>query len=367
MSATCAPSRAASAAAAAPITPAPIIAMSNARISVRHSIISIADCQSSRSRSFTQSRIIKQNIRVPVKAHKKRIFTRAFMAFMDNDLTTAAAAVSYFSMLTLFPTLLLLLTIGNHLLGAQTVGKYIDQVLAFLPGAQTFVRKNLESISNISASVVISCIFVMLWAASWMFTVIEKALNRVWGTYPRAFLHGRVWNMAVMGSDLGAVGRERAVHRIRDRRAGISTKNSVKDRGVVYCAIGLCVAERIHTGEPRRDCIAVHLAIQVVAEHSRAVYGSVDGRSVVGRVVGRREVRIRFSAAVLSLRFIVWLDRRGSSAIVVGIFIERDNAVRRAVHSPAAPRPSLRRIGKRPSPQYGQPARGRWCEGRRMS
>ncbi len=137
---------------------------------------------------------------MPVKAHKKRIFTRAFMAFMDNDLTTAAAAVSYFSMLTLFPTLLLLLTIGNHLLGAQTVEKYIDQVMAFLPGAQVFVRKNLESISNISASVIISCIFVMLWAASWMFTVIEKALNRVWGTYPRAFLHGRVWNMAVMGS-----------------------------------------------------------------------------------------------------------------------------------------------------------------------
>src|SRR6185503_14988812 len=120
------------------------------------------------------------------------IFTRAFMAFMDNDLTTAAAAVSYFSMLTLFPTLLLLLTIGNHLLGTHTVEKYIDQVMAFLPGAQIFVRKNLESISNISASVIISCVFVMLWAASWMFTVIEKALNRVWGKIGRASCRERV-------------------------------------------------------------------------------------------------------------------------------------------------------------------------------
>src|SRR5690349_5782699 len=55
------------------------------------------------------------------KAHRKRILTRSFMSFMDNDLTTAAAAVSYFSMLTLFPTLLLLLTIGNGLLGQATV------------------------------------------------------------------------------------------------------------------------------------------------------------------------------------------------------------------------------------------------------
>ena len=145
--------------------------------------------------------------KMPKKAHRKRILTRSFMSFMENDLTTASAAVSYFSMLTLFPTLLLLLTIGNHLLGPATVEKYIiGQVLAFLPGAQSFVRKNLESISNISSGVIISCVTVMLWAASWMFTVIEKALNRIWGTYPRAFLHGRVWNIAVMGSIFALLG-----------------------------------------------------------------------------------------------------------------------------------------------------------------
>jgi YihY family inner membrane protein len=125
--------------------------------------------------------------------------TRSFMSFMDNDLTTAAAAVSYFSMLALFPTLLVLLAIGNRLVGQQTVEKYvIGEVLAFLPGAQVFVRKNLESISDISTGIIVTCLFVMLWAASWMFTVIEKALNRVWGTYPRSFLHGRAVNIVVM-------------------------------------------------------------------------------------------------------------------------------------------------------------------------
>ncbi len=134
------------------------------------------------------------------KTHKPKILTRSFVAFMDNDLTTAAAAVSYFSMLVLFPTLLLSLTIGNRVLDPQTVNKYIiNPVLAFLPGAQVFIRKNLESISNISTSVNVSCALVILWAASWMFTVIEKALNRIWGTYPRAFLHGRGVNIAVMG------------------------------------------------------------------------------------------------------------------------------------------------------------------------
>lgn len=136
---------------------------------------------------------------MPAKTHRRRIVMRSFMSFMDNDLTTAAAAVSYFSMLVLFPTLLVLFTIGNRLIGPETVEKYvIGQALAYLPGAQTFVRKNLESISSISTGIVVSCLVVMLWAASWMFTVIEKALNRVWGTYPRSFLHGRAVNIAVM-------------------------------------------------------------------------------------------------------------------------------------------------------------------------
>ena len=101
------------------------------------------------------------------KTHRRRMLTRSFMSFMDNDLTTAAAAVSYFSMLALFPTLLVLLAIGNRLLGQETVEKYvIGEVLAFLPGAQVLVKKNLESISEISTGIIISCLVVMLWAAS---------------------------------------------------------------------------------------------------------------------------------------------------------------------------------------------------------
>jgi YihY family inner membrane protein len=118
---------------------------------------------------------------------------------MDNDLTTSAAAVSYFSMLALFPSLLLLLVASNRVFGPEAVEKYIiGQALEFLPGTHTFVRRNLDSIYNLSAGLIASCAVIVLWAASWMFTVIEKALNRIWGTAPRSFLHGRAVNFAVM-------------------------------------------------------------------------------------------------------------------------------------------------------------------------
>lgn len=141
------------------------------------------------------------------RPHKRKILTRSFIAFMDNDLTTAAAAVSYFSMLVLFPALLLVITIGNSLLGPETVERYVmSQAMTFLPGAQAFVRNNLQSIANVSAGLIISCSIVVLWATSWVFTVIEKALNRVWGTSPRSFLHGRGVNIAVMALVLGLLG-----------------------------------------------------------------------------------------------------------------------------------------------------------------
>jgi membrane protein len=128
-----------------------------------------------------------------------KIVPRAFSSFMENDLTTAAAAISYFSILVLFPTLLLLLIIGSNVLGAHEFEReVVDQVLAFLPGAQTLIRRNLESISGMSLELILTSLLVMLWAGSWLFTVIEKALNRLWGTRPRTFLHGRLVNFAVL-------------------------------------------------------------------------------------------------------------------------------------------------------------------------
>ncbi len=134
------------------------------------------------------------------KAPNWKILSRSLVAFMDNDLTASSAAVSYFSMLALFPTLILLLAFGNRLVGPEAVETYlIGQVLQFLPGTHAFVRKNLEYMTEVSPSLILSCFFVLVWAGSWLVTVIEKALNRIWCTDPRPFLRGRAVNFALMG------------------------------------------------------------------------------------------------------------------------------------------------------------------------
>ena len=139
--------------------------------------------------------------RIKNKAPAWRTLGNAVLAFLENDLPTSAAAISYFSMLMLFPLLILLLGAGESAVGAQQFRQFaIDRLLAQLPGTQQFIRESLETVEVLAPGVVFSCLFIVLWASSWMFTVIERAINRVWMTPPRSFLRGRLLTTGMVGA-----------------------------------------------------------------------------------------------------------------------------------------------------------------------
>ncbi len=116
--------------------------------------------------------------------------------FHENDLFTPAAAMSYFGLLTLFPALLAMLAIGNRVAAGSEM---MTRIVEVYPGSKEFLRATVRSLSSVGASGVIVSLLVMLWAGSWVFAVIERALNRIWGTKPRAFLHGRALTLGMIG------------------------------------------------------------------------------------------------------------------------------------------------------------------------
>jgi membrane protein len=128
------------------------------------------------------------------------MFGHSFHYFHENDLFTSAAAMSYFGLLTLFPGLLLLLLLSNQLAGGGVLlGQMLTRVVQVYPGSAEFLRETVRSLSNIGTGIVITCIIVVLWAGSWVFAVIERALNRIWGTTSRAFLRGRLLTLGMIG------------------------------------------------------------------------------------------------------------------------------------------------------------------------
>ena len=126
----------------------------------------------------------------------RRMVSHAIHQFHENDLFTSAAAMSYFGLMTLFPALLLLLALSNRIAAGNEMITHIVQVY---PGSGKFLRATISSLSNISQGVMITCGLVVLWAGSWVFAVVERALNRIWGTTPRTFLHGRALTLGMIG------------------------------------------------------------------------------------------------------------------------------------------------------------------------
>src|SRR5258705_9009824 len=121
---------------------------------------------------------------------------RALHQFHENDLFTSAAAMSYFGLMALFPTLLLLLAISNKIAaGSEMLSHAVD----VYPGSSKFLRETIQSFSSLGVGAIVTCAVIVLWAGSWVFAVIERALNRIWGTTSRAFLYGRALTIGMIG------------------------------------------------------------------------------------------------------------------------------------------------------------------------
>ena len=125
------------------------------------------------------------------------ILRHCFHQFHENDLFTPAAAMSYFGLLTLFPALLVFLALSNWVAAGSEM---LTRIVEVYPGSGAFLRTTVRSLKSVGTEVIVSCVVVVLWAGSWVFAVIERALNRLWGTRPRAFLHGRALTLGMIGA-----------------------------------------------------------------------------------------------------------------------------------------------------------------------
>ncbi len=147
-----------------------------------------------------QSSFSRASFGVRNKAPWLTMLGNAFHQFHDNDLFTSAAAMSYFGLLALFPGLIMLLAIGKRLAaGTVMLDEMLRRVAQAYPGSGEFLDSTIRSLSDLGTGVIITCIFVMLWAGSWVFAVAERALNRIWNTTSRAFLHGRALTLGMIG------------------------------------------------------------------------------------------------------------------------------------------------------------------------
>ena len=138
----------------------------------------------------------RRAFRVRNRASWLTMVGHSFKYFHENDLFTSAAAMSYFGLLTLFPALLLLLILGNSI---EAGNDLLTRIVEAYPGSREFLRTTVRSLTNVGTGIIVGCVITVIWAGSWVFGVIEQAINRIWGTRPRPFWRGRALEVGMIG------------------------------------------------------------------------------------------------------------------------------------------------------------------------
>lgn len=114
-----------------------------------------------------------------------RLSTRSFF---ENGGPTTAAAIAYFTLITLFPAFLLLMMLADALLGGAAHQQSAIQMVTLLPvETQPLIRQTLEKLAEPpSWAYAVPNASILLWAGLWVFHLIEEALDRAWNVPRRS-------------------------------------------------------------------------------------------------------------------------------------------------------------------------------------
>lgn len=139
-----------------------------------------------------------------------RSFWRGFVRFYNNDDLTHASSIAYFSLLSLFPCVMLMLAVLGHATASeQDRSKIVDFFLRYFPTQFEFLTSQLDALRGQRVRLGLAGGLLAIWAALGVFGAITTALNHAWQVerQPSYFRHKLVsFLMLVAASVLTIIG-----------------------------------------------------------------------------------------------------------------------------------------------------------------
>ena len=129
---------------------------------------------------------------------------RALQAFGEDRCSHMAAAISYYALLSLFPLLIVLVSVvGIFLRSSSLQQDLVDRVLEILPLTQgkgaDEVTQAVRAVAGVSVPLTILGLAGLAWSASAMFGAIRSSLNVAWGSSShRSILRQKLLDLAMM-------------------------------------------------------------------------------------------------------------------------------------------------------------------------
>lgn len=107
---------------------------------------------------------------------------RGFVGFYNSDDMTFASSIAYYSLLSLFPFLLLAFSIiGSVAGGGESRTQVLDFVLRYFPTNVEFVQKQLSEWEDSRVPLSVFGSVLLVWASMGVFGAVTSAVNHAWG------------------------------------------------------------------------------------------------------------------------------------------------------------------------------------------
>jgi membrane protein len=171
---------------------------------------------------------------------------------LSHETPRDAAAISYFSLVALFPAILVMIAVVDAFLGWMNLHRTVIQhIISLFPGSRQFLRSYLSDITALSTPVVLSCAAVVLWSSSLILPCIESAINRAWGvksqrTFWESRLRSIVFALLIGGSLLCSASITAIVSAARTRTAAVIPESATYFMGwfwyFILLGTGLLIA-----------------------------------------------------------------------------------------------------------------------------
>lgn len=130
---------------------------------------------------------------------------RAVRQSAADGIVNWAAAIAYYSLLSLFPLVLATLSVAAHFVDAGAAIREITRFLGIvLPEGSQFVRETVQEVYEQRGAATALSALMLLWAGGGAFRALSTALNAMYG-YPVRYAFWRSWlqdaaTSLVMGS-----------------------------------------------------------------------------------------------------------------------------------------------------------------------
>lgn len=118
---------------------------------------------------------------------------RGVIEFYNSENLTFASSIAYYSLLSLFPFLLLLLTLFGRFAVGMNNETLVQLVIRTLPSHFDFVIDQLAELSKAPPGLGVIGTIVMIWASMGVFGATTSAVNHAWGVEkPHSFVKHKV-------------------------------------------------------------------------------------------------------------------------------------------------------------------------------